>query len=139
MNDKATLALQIDRLMRRFHSDLHPNAQRVDQEKIGPIGGMVLFMISESGTATAQTIGSSLGRDKSQVSRIVSLLVRKGFVEKFVDDKDARSFQLGLTDKGKLQVAAFNGALVATTNKLLGHLSKDEARQFSKLLSKILD
>ncbi|MEL7128304.1 MAG: winged helix DNA-binding protein [Pseudomonadota bacterium] len=125
--------------MRRFHADLHPIAQRVDREKVGPIGGMVLFVISEAGETTAQSIASTLRRDKSQVSRVVSLLVRKGLVEKFANDDDARSSRLRLTEKGMLQVAAFNGALVETTANILVGLDRNEVRQFSELLAKILD
>ena len=138
LNDEAALALQIDRLMRRFHSDLHPRALRVDHEKVGPIGGMILYVISENSPITAQDISATLGRDKSQISRIVSLLIKKGLVEKASTEGDARSFELNLSPKGALQLAAFNGAMVETTKSLLAHLDSAEIKQFSELLSKIL-
>lgn len=138
LNDEASLALQIDRLMRHFHSDLHPRAQRIDQEKIGPIGGMILLVISETSPITAQAIGTTLGRDKSQISRIVSLLIKKGLIETVTDQNDARRTELYLTEKGALQVAAFNGAMVETTKALLAHLSAEEVDQFSDLMAKIL-
>ena len=138
MNKDATLALQIDRLMRRFHSDMHPRAQKVDADKVGPIGGMILFVISEQSPITAGEIGTLLGRDKSQVSRIVSLLIRKGLIEKTAPDGDARRAPLRLSDKGALQVAAFHGALVETSKSVLGPLSRDERARFSELLAKIL-
>ena len=138
LNDDATLALQIDRLMRRFHSDLHPRAQAVDQEKIGPIGGMILYVISETSPTTAQEISETLGRDKSQVSRVIGLLTRKGLVQTTAHERDARSVSLRLSKQGTLQLAAFNGAMVETTKSVLGPLSQDEVRQFSALLTKIL-
>lgn len=138
LNDEATLALQIDRLMRRFHSDLHPRAQLVDQEKIGPIGGLILYVISEANPTSAQEVSSTLGRDKSQVSRVISLLIKKGLVESTVDKSDARSVTLRLTKQGELQVASFNGAMIETTKSVLGHLSRSEIQRFSKLLTKIL-
>ena len=138
LNDEAALALQIDRLMRRFHSDLHPRALRVDHEKVGPIGGMILYVISENSPVTAQEISATLGRDKSQISRIVSLLIKKGLVEKSAAAGDARSFELRLSQKGALQLAAFNGAMVETTKTLLAHLDSAQIDQFSELLTKIL-
>ncbi|MEL6860915.1 MAG: MarR family transcriptional regulator [Pseudomonadota bacterium] len=138
LNDEATLALQIDRLMRRFHSDLHPRAQAVDQEKVGPIGGMILYVISETSPTTAQAISETLGRDKSQVSRVISLLTRKGLVETTAHERDARSVSLRLSKQGDLQLAAFNGAMVETTKSVLEPLSQDELHQFSGLLTKIL-
>ncbi|MEL7110611.1 MAG: MarR family winged helix-turn-helix transcriptional regulator [Pseudomonadota bacterium] len=138
LNNEVTLALQIDRLMRRFHSDLHPRAQAVDQEKIGPIGGMILYVISENRTNTAQEISQTLGRDKSQVSRVVSLLIQKGLVETSAHEHDARRVTLCLSKQGELQVASFNGAMVETTKSVLGHLSRIEIQRFSNLLSKIL-
>ena len=139
LNDEAALALQIDRLMRRFHSDLHPRALRVDREKVGPIGGMILYVISESDPITAQEISATLGRDKSQISRIVSLLIQKGLVEKSAAAGDARRSELRLSQKGALQLAAFNGAMVETTKTLLAHLDSAEIDQFSELLSKSLE
>ncbi|MEP1144497.1 MAG: MarR family transcriptional regulator [Henriciella sp.] len=138
LNTEAILALQIDQLMRRFHSDFHPRAVRIDLEKVGPIGGMVLYVISENNPITAQEIASTLGRDKSQISRVVSLLEHKGLIDKSTHSGDARRSQLQLTEKGKLQVAAFNGALVETTRNTLGQLSQGELDQFSKLLAKVL-
>mgnify|MGYP001795972195 FL=1 len=138
MNKDATLALQMDRLMRRFHSDMHPRAQKVDAAKVGPIGGMILFVISEQSPITAGEIGALLGRDKSQISRIVSLLIRKGLIEKTAQDGDARRAPLRLSDTGALQVAAFHGALVETSKSVLGPLSRDERARFSELLAKIL-
>lgn len=138
MNDKAMLALQMDRLMRRFHSEMHPRAQRVDAEKVGPIGGMILFVLSEQRAMTAGAIGDTLGRDKSQISRVVRLLIQKGLLEKTTDERDARVSRLSLSDKGALQVAAFNGALVETTKNVLAPLNADDIAQFSALLEKIL-
>lgn len=138
LNTDATLALQIDRLMRRFHSVMHPRAQNVDMEKVGPIGGMILLFISEHQPTTAQMTAASLGRDKSQVSRVISLLDQKGLIEKTTSSEDARQVDLYLSEKGRMQVAAFNGVMVETTREILGELSREEAEQFSDLLSKIL-
>ena len=135
---EATLALKIDRLMWRFHADFHPHATRIDLDKVGPIGGMIMFIIAENTPTTAQAIATHVGRDKSQISRVVSLLVRKGLIEKSSNGDDARVSELCLTERGQLQVAAFNGALVEATQQTLGHLSPSEVEQFSELLSKIL-
>lgn len=134
----ASLALKIDRLMRRFHADLHPRASRVDEEKVGPIGGMFLLYLSENEPTTAQGISEALGRDKAQVSRVLGLLVQKGLVSKSQDDEDARSSRLNLTERGRLQVAAFNGALVEATRSTLSPLDPEDTKRFSELLSKIL-
>lgn len=139
MNHKAVIALQIDRLMRRFHADLHPHASKIDEKKIGPIGGMILFVIAESGTITSQGLAATLGRDKSQVSRIVNSLIRKNLIEKHTTESDARVSQLSLTKTGNMQVASFNGALVEATKSTLAPLNQDEIETFSKLLAKILN
>lgn len=125
--------------MRRFHSDFHPRAQLIDAERVGPIGGMILFVISEQDCITAQRISEMLGRDKSQISRVISSLIRKDLIEKTAGTTDARRTPLRLSEKGALQVAAFNGALVETTKSVLERLNRDEITQFSGLLSKILD
>lgn len=139
LEDQAHLALKIDRLMRRFHAELHPRATRIDTEKVGPIGGMFLLFMSENSPTTAQEIADTLGRDKAQVSRVIGLLVQKGLVTKAADEDDARRSDLSLTERGRLQVAAFNGASVEATRNTLGHLSREDIQLFSDLLSKILE
>ena len=139
LEDHAHLALKIDRLMRRFHAELHPRATRIDTEKVGPIGGMFLLFMSENSPTTAQAIADTLGRDKAQVSRVIGLLVQKGLVTKTADEDDARRSDLCLTERGRLQVAAFNGASVEATRNTLGHLSREDIQLFSDLLSKILE
>ena len=79
-----------------------------------------------------------MGRDKSQVSRVIGLLTRKGLVQTTTHERDARSVSLRLSKQGTLQLAAFNGAMVETTKSVLGPLSQDEVRQFSALLTKVL-
>lgn len=123
--------------MRLFHSKLHPLASAVDTQKIGPIGGMILIHLSEQAPTTAQAMATSLGRDKSQVSRIVSLLERKGLLEKSANRDDARATDLRLTEAGQRQVAAFNGALVEAARDILSDLSKDEVSEFSNLITRI--
>ena len=54
------------------------------------------------------------------------------------DKRDARVSRLSLSDKGALQVAAFNGALVETAKNVLAPLNADDVVQFSALLEKIL-
>ena len=48
MTSSIELALQIDRLMRRIHAELHPRANDFDHEGVGPIGGMLLLTIGEA-------------------------------------------------------------------------------------------
>ncbi|MDJ0920187.1 MAG: MarR family transcriptional regulator [Henriciella sp.] len=138
MDHEATLALQLDRLMRRFQAELHPRAVEIDAAKVGPIGGMMLIAIGERGAISSQALAAALGRDKSQISRVVSLLIQKQLVEKRAHAEDGRVSDLVLTERGELQVAGFNGALKEATRQTLSALSRDEMEQFSAMLSKVL-
>lgn len=133
----AKLALQIDRLLRRFNADLNPRAAAVDVENIGPIGGMVLLTLHEAGDLTAKALSEKMGRDKSQISRLIHHLEQRGLIAKAGDARDARRSILQLTDKGVSQVAAFHTALTATTDAICTPLSAAEVTTLSALLTKI--
>ena len=138
MDDTAALAVMIDRLMRRIHSDVHPRASAVDAERLGPIGGMVLMAIVEREPVSVQTLVDVTGRDKSQMSRMVQMLERKALIVRHQDPNDQRVSLLRSTEAGRDQVALFHGVLVSVVGRLLEPLDPKERRQLSDSIARIL-
>jgi len=138
VGDTATLAMNIDRLMRRVHSQLHPKAGEFDKHRVGPVGGMVLLSIAEEAPVDAQTVCALLGRDKSQISRLLKRFESEGLIERHQRQSDGRSSLLTLTDAGNLQVRMIQEALTSTIGDILGSLSIQEQETLSKILVKVL-
>lgn len=137
-SDIATTALDIDRLMRRIHAQLQLRADDFDRYNVGPIGGMVLLTIGHNGQLEVQTISQAIGRDKSQVSRLIKRLEQKGLIEKDRSPTDGRSTLLRLTEDGQQQLEWITDALSSIIEEILKPLSGTEKEDFAKILSKIV-
>lgn len=138
MDRTASLALKIDRLMRLIHAELHPRAPEFDLHNVGPIGGMLLIAIGESEPVDVGTIVHALGRDKSQVSRLVQSMERKGLIQRTQNAEDARVSILQLTSDGRAQVTGITEALTDIVDGLFAPLNPEERTQFQALLDIVL-
>lgn len=137
-HDVSALALNIDRLMRRIHSELHPKAGDFDLYKVGPVGGMVMLTLADEQPVDAQFIANLLGRDKSQISRLLTRFETQGLIERQPSPSDGRAALLTLTKDGHRQVDLIRGALVATVGSMLEPLSTDEREAFGSALAKVI-
>ena len=135
-NDATALALNVDRLMRRIHAELHPRAVDFDHHQVGPLGGMLLLTIYESGSMDIQSIIDALGRDKSQISRLVQRFENKGLLVREKSARDARVSILRLTKSGEEQVQSIANVLTDIVDGLFEPLSASEKATFAKLLKK---
>ncbi|MEL6506888.1 MAG: MarR family transcriptional regulator, partial [Pseudomonadota bacterium] len=136
-SDTTRLALSIDRMMRRIHASLHPRAVEFDQHNVGPLGGMLLLTIGEYEFVDMQTVITALGRDKSQISRLIQRFERKGLIQREKSPDDRRVSLLSLTPLGEEQLFSIQNALTEAVDKVLSNLTPQERRQFQTLLAKV--
>ncbi len=131
-----SLATNLDRFVRKIHARLHARAKEFDKDKVGPGGAILLLTLEENGTLTLGELSQQLIRDKSQITREVASLVRKGMIEKTDSVTDSRVSLVSLTDKGRGLVARHHQELAEVLRELLGGLTPDEVSALSKLLAK---
>ena len=137
MSQAADIAQIMDRIMRAVHAGLSTKAPAVDVEKVGPIGGMVLMALRDIEPAPVLTLGREVGRDKSQMTRLVHVLEDKGLVQRSGSETDKRVQLLGLTEKGRAQVDAFQSVLTEIIDDVLGPLDGKERQTLLALLQKV--
>jgi DNA-binding MarR family transcriptional regulator len=131
------LAQTVDRFVRRIHEQLHHRALAVDHEKVGPYGGMLLMAIAEMAPTPVQDVTLRMARDKSQITRKLQELERKGLVQRRNDPTDGRVSLLQLTPRGDALVAAFQSTLGEVVDELLRPLPAGDRTQLVRLLSQI--
>lgn len=71
------------------------------------------------------------------VSKIVGFLEKEGYVVRNPDPRDARSYMLRATEKGKAFAQELNRAIQASDQEILQPLTPAERRTMLKLLEKI--
>ncbi|MEO0400363.1 MAG: MarR family transcriptional regulator [Pseudomonadota bacterium] len=136
-SDIATIALDIDRLMRRIHAQLQLTAPDFDTHNVGPLGGMALLTIADNEPVDVQTVSDALGRDKSQISRLLKRLESQGLIEREKSVSDGRTTLLSLTVEGRCQLNSIKEALTSIIGTILESLSSSERKAFGSALSKI--
>jgi DNA-binding MarR family transcriptional regulator len=84
-----------------------------------------LETLVEHGSLRLGALADKLFLDKSTTSRVVSSLVKKGYVEQHVDEADRRATALHATPKGRRLCARITEDLVAQQKQLLQDLEPD--------------
>lgn len=128
------LATHLDRFVRRLHVQISQRAKVFDADKVGPGGAMLLLTLSEMGTAPLGAVAARLVRDKSQLTREVASLERKGMVARTPCPEDARSQLLSLTQKGDGLVQVHKGAVAEVLDEMMVGLSADDKATLTRLL-----
>ncbi len=133
----ADLALLIDRLMRRIHVELQAKAPEFDTQGVGPAGGMFLLTLAEHDGAPLSELTRLVARDKSQMTRMVAGLERKGLITRAACKADARVTRVSLTAPGRDTVAVLQAALTEAVDTALDPLDAQDRHAMRAILSKL--
>ncbi|RPE70931.1 DNA-binding MarR family transcriptional regulator [Pacificibacter maritimus] len=87
--------------------------------------------------APLQTLAKRAGVQKSQMSRTVSALEDRGFIERDINPEDKRSVHLRLTQTGRDLVAKILAASRDRNRQMLQNLSDEERCELMRLMEKI--
>ncbi|MEO1641356.1 MAG: MarR family transcriptional regulator [Pseudomonadota bacterium] len=128
------LAIHLDRLVRRIHASLSARAKTFDTDRVGPGGAILLLTLDEMGTAPLHRLAARLVRDKSQLTREVASLERKGMVRRQDCATDARVSLLSLTAKGAALVKTHQHALAEVLEETLQGMAEADKQKLAALL-----
>ena len=128
----------MDRFVRRIHLSLRQKAPGFDTEKIGPGGAFLLLTLDELGAVPMHALTRTLLRDKSQMTREVRSLERKGLVAREQSQTDSRVSIVSLTDKGDRIVQVHQRVIAETIDEMLAPLDAAGQDELSALLRRAL-
>jgi DNA-binding MarR family transcriptional regulator len=86
---------------------------------------------------SAQYVAECTRTHKSTISRAVTALMQRGFIERVENENDRREFRLRLTRKGRALYEELFPRLLQREQEILACLSAQERRDFAMLLGKI--
>jgi len=131
------IARLVDRFMRRIHASLNAKAATFDIHQVGPGGGILLLTLAEIEPAPIQDLVRRMSRDKSQMTRAIQSLERKGLIQRQALPDDARVRLLALTPKGQETVGMLQKAVADVLADILSPLSNGEQETLKDLLRRI--
>ena len=94
--------------------------------------------LAETGSVALSELTKRVARDKSQMTRTIRALERKGLVHRVPSTVDGRVTLVALTGKGQGVVDDFAEAVADVTNEILNPISDEEKRTLKHLITRVV-
>lgn len=135
MADNQRIAQELDLVMRKIDAQMHRRMPSLDTKRIGPTGAMVLMQLKTSEPCSINALAQSMGRDNSQLTRLVRNLEAFGLLMRRESQKDGRVTLLSLTEEGHDFLARASGVLEEVVAKIAAPLNAEQKAQLIGLLA----
>ncbi|MDY8135868.1 MarR family transcriptional regulator [Aquimarina sp. 2201CG5-10] len=116
-------------------------AQKSISAKINDITvdqGLVLSFLNNYPELSQKEIAKMMFRDNASMTRMIDLMVKKGYLERSMNDKDRRRHTIEITDNGK-QILEELPPVISSNRKIaLKGITNEEIEQLEKTLGKII-
>lgn len=125
----------LDTLFHLVHAvkrQLHNQASLLDAD-LAPMHIRVIKIIDRKKPCTAIDVANYLGRDKAQVTRLISALIEKGLIVKQPNLDDRRSQYLSVTQEGEVLVQAIAQFDMNIMDKMTNKLEQQEVDEFERV------
>ncbi|GAB4348280.1 MAG: MarR family transcriptional regulator [Oricola sp.] len=132
-NLETFLAYRLDRISEAVSRHFQPVYR--DQHGMTRPEWKVLAHLGEAETLTAREIVRRTGLHKTKVSRAVSALEKRRWLDRTRDEADRRIEHLALTARGRTEYDKLVGLLMARERELLHRLDGDKMRTIAEALS----
>lgn len=132
---KKEIGIYIDRTYKVVRQDLINRFKKAEID-ITPEQWVVLSKLEKS-TMNQTDLANGSFKDKHTVSRILDLLVKKGFVVREQDPEDGRKYLVSLTTTGKNELDEAKPHVYASRELGWENLSDEEYTQLLLLLDKV--
>ena len=98
---------------------------------------MILKLLREGKIANPKDICGHFRSDSGALTKVIDQLAERELVQRVRRDRDRRKVELRLTEHGRMIVDSILPSVVESLNLALAELSAQEARQLTKLLTRL--
>ena len=137
MEEDYRLAHELDRVLRQIDAKMNRQMARSDTLGVGQMGCLALTHLSEAQPCSAQELATRMGRDTSQIGRILKHLDAKGTITRVPSTEDKRATVLGLTAVGEGFVEELKGVMSGVVDDVCASLTQKERARLTALLGQI--
>ena len=122
----------------RLANQRHLEIFNAELPTLTPTQLSVLARLLECDDISQNELGRSVGIDAATTNGVIDRLGRKLLIRTQTDSRDKRRLRISLTEAGRQAIHDAIPAARMITQLTLQQLSPDEARQFTRLLRKLL-
>ncbi len=100
--------------------------------------GMVLLFLDKHSELSQNEIASLIFRDNASMTRMINLMVNKGYIKRSMNPEDRRRFKLEISTKGRKVLDALPPIIISNREHALQGISLQEIAQATQTLQKII-
>lgn len=106
---------------------------------ITPEQWIVIDTINKNGPMSQKDIGNASFKNAPTISRIIDILVKKGFVDRIGEEGDRRKTSISLTDQGRELVSKCQKEVDALRDRSWNNLTNADYSDFLRILDQIFE
>lgn len=99
---------------------------------------LALIILDKHPSLSQHEIAELVFKDKSSITRIIELLVKKGLVARAIHAADRRKFELRITSQGRQTIAQLADTISLNRQTALAGFTEAELAQFHSILQRIV-
>lgn len=100
--------------------------------------GILFFLSKEDGLYQRQ-LAKILLKDRPNITRLIDILEKRGFVHREIDPDNRRVFKVFITEEGREQVAKIHPCLLEIQKKATEGIKDEESESIKKILGKVCE
>lgn len=136
-NPTGTVLYTIEQTIKEYRKISQKNIAKIVSD-ITVDQGLVLLILNENSNYSQKEIASLIFKDNASITRIIELMVKKGYLVRKMNEQDRRKFNLEITEKGRNTVELLSPAIKQNRTTALHGLSENEIELLDTLLNKII-
>lgn len=99
---------------------------------------LILQFLNQNPDLSQIEIGNLLFKDNASITRMIELMVKKGYLERSINLKDRRRFDIKISTKGNLILDGISTIVSSNRKKALENVTEDEIDTLERILNKII-
>ncbi|MEM6634552.1 MAG: MarR family transcriptional regulator [Pseudomonadota bacterium] len=136
-SDVYELTRALDLVVRRINGRMFRVMPTIDTHKVGPFGGMVMLAIADLQPCSIQRLVTEMGRDNSQMTRLLRSLEDKGLIRRDMDPHDGRVNLISLSRSGQESVDVMRNVMTDAVGRIADRISAADLRAMIRILRQL--
>ena len=132
-----TIFYTIERAIKEYRKFAQSNIS-VQVKDITVDQGLILFFLEKHPELSQKEIATLVFKDKASVTRMINLMVTKGYLKRSINEENRRRYKLKITTIGAKILSDLAPIISSNRKKALEGVSEEELIQMETTLNKII-
>lgn len=132
-----TIIYTIEKAIKEYRKFAQKNIKKV-AEDITVDQGLVLIILDQNPTFSQKEIAQLIFKDLASMTRMIDLMVKKGYLSRSINKTDRRRFDLGISAKGKKTIKKLIPTITHNRSTALNGLTAKDITQLYSSLNRII-